>query len=226
MNQQKISALPSIRRLPHYLRVLKELKKNGETMVSGTYLSEQLHCEPIQVRKDIALTGTEGRPRLGFDIQSTVDAIEEFLGWNNPRDAFLIGVGSLGAALLGYKAFEQHNLNIIAAFDNSLEKVGSIVHGKEVFDLKRLPDLVNRLHVQIGILTVPAYAAQAVATFLAECGISGIWNFTPVKLILPSEIIVQNEDLSSGLAVLCRHLQTRQRNIPESEGCENGRENE
>lgn len=214
MNQQKITALPSIRRLPHYLRILKELYKNGDVLVSGTFLSEQLNCEPIQIRKDLSITGIEGRPRLGFDIQRTIRAIEEFLGWDNPHEAFLVGTGSLGSALLGYEAFAQHNLSILAAFDNDPKKVGTVIHGKDVFDIKRIPDLVNRMNVQIGILTVPADAAQVTAEFLVECGICGIWNFTPVKLMLPSPIIVQNEDLSSGLAVLCRHLRTIQNDVP------------
>lgn len=209
MKQHKITALPSIRRLPHYLRVLKELKKNGETMVSGTFLSEQLHCEPIQVRKDLAITGIEGRPRLGFEIQKAIESIELFLGWNNLHEAFMVGVGSLGSALLGYSAFEQHNLNILAGFDSDPGKIGKKVHGKDVFDIQRLPELAKRLNIQVGILTVSASAAQEVADLMVKSGIIAIWNFTPVKLTLPSEVIVQNEDLSSGLAVLCRHLQAR-----------------
>ncbi len=209
MNQSnpKIAALPTIRRLPVYLRILKELKSNGDVLVSGTYLSERMGCEAIQVRKDLAVTGTEGRPRLGFDIAKTIQAIEDFLGWNNIHDAFLIGIGSLGSALLGYKTFKQHNLNIVAAFDCDPQKIGTIIHEKKILDITKIKTLASRMHIHIGIMTVPESAAQATADYLINAGIKGIWNFTPVKLEVPKDVIVQNEDLSSGLAILCRRLQ-------------------
>lgn len=202
----KIAALPTIRRFPLYLRVLKELRDQGEERVSGTILALRLQCEPIQVRKDLAIAGTEGRPRIGFGVADTIAAIENFLGWNNMQDAFLIGAGSLGSAILGYRGFDQHNLKIVAAFDNDPEKAGRKIHGKEVFTLDKLPDLASRLHVHIGIITVPALNAQEVAEFLTDNGIRGIWNFSPAKLTVPPHVIVQYEDLSSGLAVLCRRL--------------------
>lgn len=211
MNQEKekVAALPTIRRLPVYLRLLKELKSKGNLLVSGTYLAEKMGCEPIQVRKDLAATGTEGRPRLGFEIEKTIEAIEDFLGWNNTQDAFIIGIGSLGSALLGYKTFEHHNISIVAAFDNDPEKIGSIVHGKEIFDISKLAPLASRMHIQIGILTVPEFAAQMAAEYLVNSGIKGIWNFSPANLAVPADIVVQNEDLSSGLAVLCKRIKAK-----------------
>jgi redox-sensing transcriptional repressor len=206
---QKVTSLPTIRRLPLYLHLLKELLNEGASVVSGTLLAEKMHCEPIQVRKDLSLTGVEGRPRIGFVIVDTIQAIEDYLGWNNPRDAFLIGVGSLGSALLGYKAFEQNHLRIVAAFDNDKKKCGKTIHGKEVLHISKLEDLSQRMHVHIAILTVPQPVAQEMATYLVRCNIDGIWNFTPGKLVVPSNVIVQNEDLSSGLAVLCKRLQDR-----------------
>jgi len=189
--------------------LLNELQKEGAGIVSGTLLAEKMHCEPIQVRKDLSITGIEGRPRIGFVIADTIQAIEDFLGWNNPRDAFLIGVGSLGSALLGYKAFEQNHLRIVAAFDNNKKKCGKTIHGKEVLHISKLEDLAQRMHVHIAILTVPQAAAQEIVSYLVKCNIDGIWNFTPGKLVVPPDIIVQNEDLSSGLAVLCKRLQDR-----------------
>jgi redox-sensing transcriptional repressor len=189
--------------------LLKELQNEGADVVSGTLLAEKMHSEPIQVRKDLSITGIEGRPRIGFVIVDTIKAIEDFLGWNNPRDAFLIGVGSLGSALLGYKAFEQKHLRIVAAFDNDRKKCGKTIHGKEVLHISKLEDLAQRMHVHIAILTVPQTAVQEIVSYLVKCNIDGIWNFTPGKLVAPPNVIVQNEDLSSGLAVLCKRLQDK-----------------
>ncbi|MDG5813936.1 redox-sensing transcriptional repressor Rex [Chitinispirillales bacterium ANBcel5] len=204
--QCKRAALPTIRRLPSYLSILYAMKKEGLETVSGTVIAEKMLCEPIQVRKDLAVTGIAGRPRIGFGVGETIEAIENFLGWNNTTDAFLIGAGSLGTALLGYAGFLRHNLNIIAAFDVAKDKVGAVIHGKKVLDIEKLEDLASRMHVHMAILTVPASSAQAIAERLIACGIYGLWNFTSEKILVPDNVVVQNEDLSSGLAVLCTRL--------------------
>ncbi|KMQ50075.1 Redox-sensing transcriptional repressor [Chitinispirillum alkaliphilum] len=202
----KRAALPTIRRLPSYLSILYSLKKEGLDNVSGTLIAQRVQCEPIQVRKDLAVTGIVGRPRVGFEIKSTISAIENFLGWDNSTDAFLIGAGSLGTALLGYGGFVNHNLNVIAAFDSDESKIGTVVHGKKILDINRLENLASRMHVNMAILTVPGNVAQKITDRLVENGVNGIWNFTSEKLVVPTHVVVQNEDLSSGLAVLCARL--------------------
>ncbi|MFP4013202.1 MAG: redox-sensing transcriptional repressor Rex [Chitinispirillaceae bacterium] len=204
--QYRRAALPTIRRLPSYLSILDSLRKNGVETVSGTFIAEKLLCEPIQVRKDLAVTGIVGRPRIGFEVQATIEAIESFLGWNNSTDAFLIGAGSLGKALLGFGGFLKLNLNIITAFDTDSRKIGTVIHGRKVLDVRKLENLANRMHIHVAILTVPAGAAQDLTDRLVACGIGGIWNFTSEKLVVPEWVVVQNEDLSSGLAVLCARL--------------------
>ncbi|MFP4163738.1 MAG: redox-sensing transcriptional repressor Rex [Chitinispirillaceae bacterium] len=210
LEQYKRAALPTIRRLPSYLTILHSLRKNGVETVSGTLIAEKMQCEPIQVRKDLAVTGVVGRPRIGFNVQSVIESVESFLGWNNSTDAFLIGAGSLGKALLGYSGFLELNLNIITAFDSDPEKIGTVIRGRKVLDIQRLENLAERMHIHVAILTVPAGVAQQIADRLVGCGICGIWNFTPEKLAVPDHVVVQNENLSSGLAVLCARLRQNQ----------------
>jgi redox-sensing transcriptional repressor len=202
----KMSRLPTIRRLPAYLRVLRQLQGEAWEHVSGTYLAEQLSLDPVQVRKDLTITGIVGTPRVGFMVDDTVAAIEAFLGWQNATEAFLVGVGNLGTALLGYAGFERHGLKIVAAFDADPAKIDVEIHGKPVYPLEKIADLAARLRVRMGILTVPEIAAQAVADRLVVAGITAIWNFTPVALKTPGGVVVQNEDLSCGLAVLSAKL--------------------
>ena len=204
--QYKKVAQPTIRRLPSYLGILHSLRKQGIEVVSGTVIAEKMLCAPIQIRKDLAVTGIIGRPRIGFDVNDTIEAIETFLGWNNSNDAFLIGAGSLGTALLGYGGFFNHNLNIIAAFDSDKVKIGKVIHGKKVLGIEKLSNLASRMHVHMAILTVPSSVAQTITDMLISCNVQGIWNFTAVKLVVPDTVVVQNEDLSSGLAVLCTRL--------------------
>lgn len=202
----KTGSHPTIRRLPAYLQVLLEYQSTGQENISTTHIAKALELDQVQVRKDLSVTGVTGRPRIGYSVQQLIEKIQNYLGWNMTRDAVVVGVGHLGTALLGYRAFEQHGLRIVTAFDGDVSKAGRSVHGIPVLPMDSFSSTVQRLEVKIGILTVPSSAANEVAQQLVAAGIRGIWNFTSVALTLPKGIAVQNEDLSTGLAVLCRKL--------------------
>jgi len=205
-DKNSLSGLPTVRRLPMYLHLLKELNSQGREFVSSTHIGEKLGLDSVQVRKDLASTGIVGKPKIGFYVPALIGAIESYLGWDNSKDAFLIGVGSLGSALLGYAGFEKRGLNIIAAFDNDPDKVGKIIRGVEVLSLDKLPDLAERMNIHLGILTVPGEYAQVTADVMVLAGIRGIWNFTQTYLQVPESVFVQDEDLAAGLAVLSVRL--------------------
>ena len=198
--------IPSVRRLPLYLRLLRELRADGHQVVSCTQISENLGQGTVQVRKDLAITGIVGRPKVGYQIPELIDAIETFLGWKNTRDAFLVGAGSMGSALLGYEGFRDSGLNIVAAFDTDPAKIGTRIHGKEVLDWNVFHDLAQRMHILIGILTVPADIAQEVTNAMILAGIRAIWNYTPATLEVPPAIVVEDVRLSSSLAALSSRL--------------------
>jgi len=200
--KDRIAPLPTIRRIPSYLRLLYEYRKEGREWISATDIAERLSLKPIQVRKDMAFTGITGKPKKGFVVNDLIDSIREFLGWDMMSDTVIVGTGALGSALIGYSGFSEHGLNIIGAFDNDTSKIGTFIHGRKVHALDDITAVINDSNVTIGIITVPASAAQDVADKLVEAGIKGIWNFSPVKLRVPDSVIVEKEDLSSGLAVL------------------------
>jgi len=139
-------------------------------------------------------------------LTNVIEELERFLGWNNINDAFLVGAGSMGSALLGYRKFEQCGLKIVTAFDLDPSKIGTKIHGKHVLPLEKLPNLARRMHILIGIITVPAAEAQAVADLMVEGGIRAIWNFAPIRLHTPAHVIVHNEDLYCSLATLSQKL--------------------
>ncbi|MBN2513042.1 MAG: redox-sensing transcriptional repressor Rex [Sedimentisphaerales bacterium] len=198
-------SVPTVRRLPLYMAILKEIEPTTQ-YVSSTLISDRLNLEQIQVRKDLAGIGVTGQPAVGFNVRELIEAIEQLLGWDNMRDAILVGTGNLGQALLGYDGFARYGLNIIAAFDSNPEIIGMKIHGKPVFDIEVLSSLTERMHIQIGILAVPSKVAQQVADALIEAGIHAIWNFTPVKLNVNNNIIVEQVDLAASLAVLSSKL--------------------
>ncbi len=194
--------LPTIRRLPLYLKILDEYEQNGIEWISTTDFAERLKQKPIQIRKDMAFTGIIGQPKKGYRVKELKSAILNFLGWNNTSDAFLVGCGALGSALLGYSGFHNNGLRIVSAFDTSAQLIGKRIHGKEVFHIDRFEQLAQQMFIKIGIITVPDTAAQSVADTMVKAGILAIWNFAPAKLAVPPHIVVQREDLSVGLAVL------------------------
>jgi redox-sensing transcriptional repressor len=199
----KIPAAPSVRRLPSYLLTVRQLQSEGAGYISGTYIAQELNLEPIQVRKDLAITGITGKPKKGYPVNDLIDSIEQFLGWNKAQDAVLVGVGNLGTALLGYEELRLHRLNIVAAFDTSPRKIGSRIHGVPVLSVDAIDIQVGSFRVKTAILTVPSSFAQETADLLVKAGIEAIWNFTNAKLRVPEHVVVQKEDLSSGYAMLC-----------------------
>lgn len=209
MAKQKIPATPSIRRLPSYLHIIRQAEKDGDDYISGTVIANELNLEPIQVRKDLAITGIIGKPKKGYPVQALITAIEHFLGWDSVRDAVLVGVGNLGSALMGYPQFRFHGLNIVAAFDKDPKKIGSTVHDVPVLPLDSMELQVRNLGINIAILTVPSNSAQETTDILVKAGINAIWNFTNVKLKVPETVVVQKEDLSSGYAMLCIMIQSK-----------------
>jgi len=208
---------PTLKRLPLYYRFLKETTPAARASISCTDIGAALGFDPTQVRKDLEAAGINGRPRIGYQRASLTGQIEEFLGWKKMNEAFLVGAGSMGSALLGYRKFEECGLRIVAAFDADPHKVGTRIHGKHVLAIDRLPELIRRMHVLLGILTVPAAAAAAVADLMVAGGIRAIWNFAPVRLRLPNDVIVHNEDLYCSLAALSQKL-GRTLRTPEAAG--------
>lgn len=193
--------VPTLRRLPTYHHYLLRLRQAGRTAVSCTLIAEDLKLYPTQVRKDLAATGIVGKPKVGYDVDELIESIETFLGWNDTHSAFLVGVGSLGAALIGYPGFDRYGFDIVAGFDIDPHKVGTVVRGKRILDVDKLPGLAARMHVHLGIIAVPAATAQVIADVMVRGGIRAIWNFAPVGLQVPEGVVVQNEDLASSLAV-------------------------
>jgi len=202
MRSIKLASMPTIKRLPGYLHVIEAARRDGKEFISGTVIADELELEPIQVRKDLAVTGIVGKPRIGFPVEKLIEAINGFLQWNQPHNAVVVGAGNLGTALSGYTEFPRHGLNIVAALDTDNSKIASTLNKVPVYPLSQVSECIRRLSIDIAVLTVPSPQAQQTAELLIENGIRAIWNFTNIKLKVPQGVIVQKEDLSSGYAVL------------------------
>ena len=197
-----------LKRLPGYLAYLKGIRDSATPYISATALANALGMGEVQVRKDLAMVSDGGRPKIGYLRERLIDDIEQFLGYDNTTDAVLIGAGKLGQALLGYSGFSAYGLNILAAFDANPD-LKETDDGKPVYHISKLQQFCKDNKVLMGIITVPQEYAQDVCDQLIACGIKAIWNFAPVHLDVPSNILVQHENMATSLAVLSMHLQAQ-----------------
>ena len=197
-----------LKRLPGYLNYLTNIPDNASPYISATALANALGMGEVQVRKDLAMVSDGGRPKIGYLRESLIEDISQFLGYDNTTDAILIGAGKLGQALLGYSGFGAYGLNILAAFDvNPAE--GKTQEGKRIYPMEQLESFCRTNNVLMGIITVPGKHAQEVCDSLIRCGIKAVWNFAPVHLDVPANILVQNENMATSLALLSMHLQAQ-----------------
>ncbi len=189
-------------RLPAYLQYLKELDTKEYPNISATVIAKALGLGEVQVRKDLSSVSGAGRPKLGYKTAALITRLEEVLGQNSISKAVIIGAGRLGKALLEYNGFGNYGLEISAAFDTDESKHGTSSSGKTVLNLSLLEQYCVSEDIKIGIITVPAVAAQDICDRLISSGVTAIWNFAPCQLTVPEGILLQNENLALSLAHL------------------------
>ena len=197
---------PSLRRLPWYLAYVKLLKKKGQTHVSSTQIAKKINVSSTQIAKDLSYVNVTGKTRVGYEISVLIDVLEKFLGFTSQHKAVVMGVGSLGGALLSDSGLEQYGLKIFAGFDVDEQIVGTKINDIPVYHVDDFADQNNALDAEIGILTVPPDIAQETADFLIRNGIRAIWNFTPFRIRVPEHIVLQNTSLYAHLAVMFNRL--------------------
>lgn len=205
MKTEKISDAV-VRRLPVYLRFLKELKNNGVTTVSSQELGEKLDLNPAQIRKDLAYFGEFGRKGIGYDVEYLVEKIRQILNLDRVINVALAGAGNLGKALCNYNTYSQENMKIVAVFDAAPEKFGQKINKLTVQPIHELKQTVRDLDIRVGIITVPAADAQLVADQFVEAGIEAILNFAPAILKVPENVRIHHADFTTDLQSLAYFL--------------------
>ena len=197
---------PTLRRLPWYLSNIKLMKEKGEQYVSSTQISKEINIDASQIAKDLSYVNISGRTRVGYNIDALIEVLESFLGFTNMHKAFWVGVGSLGAALLRDSGLHHFGLEIVAAFDVNPELVGKDLNGIPIFHSDDFEAKMKEYDVNIGVLTVPINIAQEITNKMVDGGIKAVWNFTPFRIRVPENIVVQNTSLYAHLAVMFNRL--------------------
>ena len=197
---------PTLRRLPWYLAYVKMLDGQQVAHVSSTQISKALSVDSSQIAKDLSFLNIKGKTRIGYEVHSLAQTLADFLGFTQHHRAVVIGVGSLGSALLSDVGLSQYGLSIVAGFDINQALVGRNVGDIPVHHIDDLATWQNQHHADIAILAVPVEHAQQVADLVVNSGISALWNFTPVRIKAPERIAIANTSIYAHLAIIYNRM--------------------
>ncbi|SHF04125.1 redox-sensing transcriptional repressor Rex [Clostridium fallax] len=202
MDKKKNISMAVIKRLPKYHRYLSELMKNDVDRISSKELSEKIGFTASQIRQDLNCFGDFGQQGYGYNVRELYNQISNILGLQKDYNTVIIGAGNIGQAIANYGHFQKLGFNTIAIFDANPKLIGIKIRDIEIKDIDELDNFLERNTVDIGIICVPKVNAQKVCDQLIAGGVRGVWNFAPVDLVVPENIIVENVHLSESILTL------------------------
>lgn len=210
-NEKAMIPEPALRRLPWYLAYVTLLSERGIEYVSSTAISRELNVDASQIAKDLSFLNIKGKTRIGYEVKSLCRELQEFLGFKRRHNAVVLGVGSLGGSLIHDSGLANYGLNIVAGFDVNPNLVGTTVCGVPILDPSAMVKTIEKLKVEVGIITLPVDHAQEGAEQLINAGVKALWNFTPSRIRAPHGIVITNTSLYAHLAVMYNRLEAQKR---------------
>jgi len=212
----------TVARLPVYLRLLNRLIEDGVEQISSEQIAELAGVNAPKVRKDLSFLGSYGTRGVGYDVNYLVYQVQQVLGLNHEWPVVIVGAGNLGQALSGHGGFGDKGFPVAGIVDIDPAKIGSVIGGVRVRHLDELGQIVAARGVAIGVVAVPAVAAQEASERLVKAGVTSILNFAPTVLTVPSGISVRPVDLALELQILSFHEQRRMANRRDFTGSSTG----
>lgn len=198
-----------IQRMPRYYRYLSDLADQGTERISSKELSKLMHVTASQIRQDLNNFGEFGQQGYGYNVNYLREEIGRILRLDKTHKIVIIGAGNLGQALANYVRFEKRGFMIVALFDINPALKGTDVRGIPVYMMDDLERYIHANDVQIAVLTLPRSQAPAAAARVVNAGIEAIWNFAPVDLDVPENVLVENVHLSESMMRLTYRLGER-----------------
>lgn len=197
---------PTLRRLPWYLAYVSMLRARNVEYVSSTAIAKEINVEASQIAKDLSFLNIRGKTRIGYAVAALERVLRSYLGFTREHNAVMIGVGSLGRALITDSGLTRYGLDIVAGFDVNPEVVGTTIGDVPVFDISELPKMRTSFGADIAIIAVPVDSAQDAADLAIAAGAKALWNFTPFRIRTAEGIVVQNTSIYAHLAVMYNRL--------------------
>ena len=206
---EKVISPAVIKRLPRYYRYLGDLLKNDVVRISSKELSQKMNVTASQIRQDLNNFGGFGQQGYGYNVEFLYNEMGRILGLDRTNNIIIIGAGNLGQALANNQDFDSNGFKIIGLFDVNPRLIGMTVRGVEVYDIDMLEDFLSKNEVMIAALTLPKNKATKIAGELVDLGIKALWNFAPVDLNLPDDVIVENAHLSESIMTLSYRIHSK-----------------
>jgi redox-sensing transcriptional repressor len=202
MTKVKRLSRASVLRMELYLEVAEQLQKEGRAFVTSTEIGLATGLNSAKVRQDLFGLGSDGRPKVGYEVAHLVRMLRGVFDLDRPKAACIIGCGNLGRALAGSGIWGRSGYKLAAIFDNNSSVIGSEIGQVRVRNITELFGVVRTEGIEMAVITVPADAAQGAAELLVAAGVKTLWNFAPVKLQIPDNVVIENQSLSWGLITL------------------------
>lgn len=196
----------TLNRLGVYRRALRELERAEVPRVSSQELADRFHLSAAQIRKDLAHFGELGIRGVGYEVPKLTRRLSEILGLDRKHRMVVVGMGNLGSALASYLGFNTGSFYVVGAVDNDPTKVGRKIGDFTVHSTEELAQVVQETGAEVGVLTVPAEAAQENYDLLVQAGVKGVLNFAPVRIEAVPEVPLKQVDLRSQLEELAFFL--------------------
>ena len=194
-----MSTLPEavVARLSDYRRHLQPHLEAGRERIFSHDLADLVGVTAAQVRRDLMTIGFTGSPARGYDISALIETVNQILGPSGIETMSLVGVGHLGRALLTHCARRRPNVRISSAFDVDPRVIGTAIGQCEVRHVDRLEETLAVNPALVGIIATPRESAQEMADRLVACGVTGLINFAPVRVKVPTGLYVEHMDIAT-----------------------------
>ncbi|HHX67347.1 MAG: redox-sensing transcriptional repressor Rex [Miniphocaeibacter sp.] len=207
MSEKPRVSLAVVKRLPKYYRYLGLIADKGIIRVSSQELSKITGLTASQIRQDLNHFGGFGQQGYGYNVEELKSEIEKIIGIDKSYKAIIVGMGNIGQAIYKYRGFnEDSGFKIVGLFDKDKNTIGRTMSGIKVNDIKNINKFLQKENVHIAVLAVPADSAQEVCDTLVEGNVKGIWNFAPIDLKLPKDVVLENVHLDESLFTLTYYM--------------------
>jgi redox-sensing transcriptional repressor len=202
-----VNPLPdkTIERLSMYRRNLIQSYRQGKQYIFSHELAGSLHITPVQVRRDIMLIGYTGTLRKGYDVKELIDLIGSIIDSEQGKNVAVVGIGNLGRAIISYFNGKRSKLRIVAAFDSDSEKTGQLFSGVKTYPVSLLEEIIRKENISMGVIVVPPDKADSIAERMVNAGITGILNYTPKSLNVPSHVYLEEYDMITSIEKVAYH---------------------
>lgn len=197
----------TLARLPMYYRYLEDLNRQGVERISSHLLSGRLGITASQLRQDLSAFGQFGQQGYGYRVDELLRSVAKVMGLDREHNLVLVGAGNIGRALLSYDNFSRRGFKVLRIFDVSPDIVGQRINDIPVDHSRNLAAFLAEHPVEIGVITAPSAVAQQTADLLVAGGVTGIWNFAPVQLKVPSHVFLEHVHISDSLFLLSLRMQ-------------------